>query len=302
MTGRSAPHATLQEIEERIRQLPVLPSMVMHLMQLDPADEHYFEEVQRLLRADPGFAVRVLNFANSAAVAPASPIDSLEQALYLIGCQRAVRLILARSAIQIFLPRLPWQRELWCHAFDVALLTEALAPWLVGPAINAAQAYLAGLLHDVGRFVLYLQAPDELRRVDETGWGSPQALVETELRLCGFTHSELGYLALRKWGVATPLADVVRYHHHPPPLPAGLAPASTALIGLLHDADWISIRLALRSALWTASEPGVLAGLLCAPNVTAPSTLQPPELLAVVRSALSSSRALQKQMGVADKD
>lgn len=289
---------TLQQLEHRLAQLPLLPAMVMQLMQLDPRHDQYFEQVESLLRADPAFAIRVLKFANSAAVAPSRRVTSLEQALLLVGCGGAVGLVLAHSAVQIFLPRHPWERNLWRHAFDVALLAETLAPFLVDAAVNPQRAYLTGLLHDIGRFILYLQAPEELRRVDETGWGSPEALVQAELRLCGFTHAELGYLALKRWSLSDALVEIIRHHHDAPPFGGNLSPADSALITLLGDADWISVKLAVATDLWRTLSDAELTARLAGPAMHARMSISGAELAGHVRLALAKSHAQQQLMGV----
>jgi putative nucleotidyltransferase with HDIG domain len=298
MANTPVQRLTLQQLEQRVSQLPLLPNMVMQLMQLDPAADDYFDRVVELLRSDPAFVVRLLNFANSAALAPASPVASLEQALMLVGCGGAVRLVLGHSAIQIFLPRHPWEKDLWRHAFDVALLAETLAPFVVDAFVDPHSAYLAGLLHDIGRFVLYLQAPDELRRVDETGWGSPQALIDAEIRLCGYTHAELGFLALRKWRLAEPLPEIVRHHHDPLPIRADLAPSDATLISLLHDADWLSMKLSMRSSCWSSMGTEQIAAMLAPPQVGTHLSLARTAQVELVRAALASSHAQQLAMGL----
>ena len=74
-------------------------------------------------------------------------------------------------------------------------------------------AYLAGLLHDIGRFVMMEHATDELQAVDESDWRTPDELIAADFEVYRFTHSELGYLACNRWGLPESVSRVVRDHH-----------------------------------------------------------------------------------------
>jgi putative nucleotidyltransferase with HDIG domain len=238
--------ATLARLEKRISELPVLPAVVVELLHLQRSDDHYFDRVLGAVNRDPAFATRLLQFANSAAIGSPRPITSTSAALLRVGARAAVEMILAHSAAKIFLPRHEWERGLWVHAVMVACLMRRLAPLCAPLRIDPESAYLFGLLHDIGRFVLYLEAPDDLRAVDETDWADPTELVRAEISICGFTHAELGYLALKKWELPNELALAIRFHHTRPFPPPGLPEGFVAMTKLLQDADWIAVTAARR--------------------------------------------------------
>jgi HD-like signal output (HDOD) protein len=256
-----SPASALERLEKRLEQLPLLPEVVHELMSLRQDSPDYFEQVARALHADPAFATRLLQYANSAALGAGRPITTIQEAMLRVGARGAVDLILAHAAAQVFVPRSDWEIRLWKHSVDVAWLMRKLSVLAVEHRGEPDEAYVFGLLHDIGRFVLYLEAPEELRSVEETDWATPDELVEAETRICGFTHSELGYLALRKWRLPDALAEAVRWHHTRP-LPLGSIDGRyRALNALLQDADWIAVaaeraesgdgaaRAALRGAL-----------------------------------------------------
>mgnify|MGYP001825886387 CR=1 FL=1 len=70
-----------------------------------------------------------------------------------------------------------------------------------------------GLLHDVGRFVMFKEAPNALRAIDEGDWETPEALVAEERSVCGITHGELGAAACEKWRLPEQISYVVEHHH-----------------------------------------------------------------------------------------
>jgi putative nucleotidyltransferase with HDIG domain len=233
-------NTTLKRLEQRLHELPLLPRVVMSLLELDPKQDDYYENVMSYVSADPAFAARVLQFANSTAVAAAKPATTLRTALMLVGATGAVNYIVARSAVQIFMPRADWQRNLWHHALYVAALCRQFAQEFM-PAISPEQAHLAGLLHDIGRLILYLEAPEQVRDVEETDWSSPEALIEAEKSVCGFTHAELGYLAACKWRLPDSLAALIRYHHVVDINAAPVSRESLPLLRILKFSDWVAV-------------------------------------------------------------
>ncbi|MBT9555479.1 MAG: HDOD domain-containing protein [Myxococcales bacterium] len=236
---------TLAKLQQHLDELPVLPVVLVGLLRADPKSESYFEDVERLVLSDPAFTTRILRYANSAASAPSRPIVRVREALSRLGSAGAVNLILASSAARVFVPRYEWSKALWIHALGVAALARALAPLSRRqPRIDAEVAYVCGLLHDIGRFILYLESPEELHRVDESDWSTPAELIAAERALCGFTHAELGGQAALKWGLPEGLAELI-LHHHEAPTPSTPAPMAR-LMELIRAADWLDVSIAKR--------------------------------------------------------
>jgi len=288
--------ATLERLESRIDQLPLLPDVVVGLLRLDPLADDYFDRVAALIRSDPAFATRLLRYANSASLAATRPVSTIDQSLMLVGCKGAVELGLGHSAMRVFVPSHDWERDLWRHAFDVACLMQAFSSSVATRPMDAHKAYLFGLLHDIGRFILYLEAPEALRRVDEMAWSTPQELINAETAICGFTHAELGYLAIRKWRLPDELAEVVRYHHLLPDDPrlATLRP----VIHLTQDADWLSVTLAVQLDLWRSLSAAELHARLAPRQLLSRYGLADDDAVALVRDALQRSTHMQRALGI----
>ena len=81
------------ELERHVRDLPVLPSVVANLMALDRNDDSYFEDIVKLVGADPNFSARLLAAANSADSSPRSPVTTLSAAVSRIGALSATNVI-----------------------------------------------------------------------------------------------------------------------------------------------------------------------------------------------------------------
>ncbi len=235
-----AGEAALREMESHIDELPLLPQVLVRILQLDASGEDYFERFEEMATEDPAFAVRIVALANSASSAPVSPIDTIKGALARLGAGTVANFFASLSVQRVFVPREPSQIKLWQHSIETAVASQYIAQAANTLNIDPDQAYLAGLLHDIGRFVMFEHAAPELREVEERAWETPDELVDAEMDVYQYTHSELGYLACMRWGLPDSIAATVRAHHDPfPEVPtAGSQAAQVFCVAL---ADRISI-------------------------------------------------------------
>ncbi len=205
--------AALAGMERKIDELPMLPQVLVRILQISTAQDDYFEQIDNVAREDPPFAVRLLAMANSASSSPVTPVKSIRDALTRVGATTITSLVASLAVQRVFVPSLPSQVALWKHAIRVAVAAEAIAGLMPVLKVDRGQAYLGGLLHDIGRFVMFEHAPESLLKVDESHWNSPERLIDADVEIFKFTHSELGYLACSRWGLPGDLAEVVRRHH-----------------------------------------------------------------------------------------
>ncbi len=223
----------------KLEQLPVLPAVVVRLMGLSPQSDGYFEEVLSISGEDPGLAVRVIHAANSALSAPRQPIETLQGAIARLGASHIGNLVAALAVTQVFVPKTRTEVDLWVHAVEVATccrLIAANAPF----GVDQHSAYLCGLLHDIGRFVLYDQAPEIFHAADDRGWDTPGPLVAAEHRVFGFDHADIGHRLCVKWSIPRRIAAVVRDHHRPVELKQPV-PAEDRLVAVVEMADRLSV-------------------------------------------------------------
>ena len=232
----------LRSMEHHIDELPLLPQVLVRILQLDSASDRYFEQFEELASEDPAFAVRVVALANSAASSPVVPIVTIRDALARMGSATINSMVASLSVQRVFMPTQPSQVRLWCHAVETAVTSEAIARLFPEVKLDSAQAYLTGLLHDIGRFVMLEHAAPELKKVDESEWKSPEELIQADIDVYNFTHSELGYLACKRWGLPDALGKVIRVHHDA--FEERLLPGSmAAAVACVQVADRIGIYL-----------------------------------------------------------
>ncbi|MCF6251671.1 MAG: HDOD domain-containing protein [Methylococcaceae bacterium] len=237
---------TLSRMMEKLQDLPILPVVVTRLMALSPNDEDFFEKVLELAYDDPPFSVRLIQFANSASQAPATPITTLPLAVARVGAQQIVGLMFSMAVLRVFVPSTKGQCNLWIHAIQVAITSKAIATLVPSLAIDPEQAYLCGLMHDIGRFVLFDESIEELGRIDETNWTTPEELIDAEVELCGFNHAELGWHACQIWKLPKIIQLCVKQHHnYSMPTSNPKYKKLTNLLHVIQVADFFSILIML---------------------------------------------------------
>lgn len=269
-------------------------------MVLDHADPTYFEQVVDLVSSEPNFSARLLSMANSAESAPRNPITTLNAAVSRLGSLNASNVVLAVAVTTVFVPRDAWEKSLWRHALQVALAARALTKHAivdVDRELDPDEVYTAALLHDVGRFVMFRDAPEQLRIIDEGDWHTPEALIEKELEICGLTHTELGVLACQHWHLPEFVVAVVRDHHKSASdvlwSPAAKA---TALIKLA-DLAMFPSAMPGTPGLETLDEDALDA--LLRPSIPAFLKITPHQLRALITETSQEAERVSKAIGVA---
>jgi putative nucleotidyltransferase with HDIG domain len=197
-------------------RLPALPQVLLQLLELCDHDDVGIAEIGAVVAKDAVIAAEVVRIANSPYYRPSRALENLDQCLSVLGTGTVRRIALNQSVVELF-GRFQRQgefdlRHFWFHALCVAVTARELARRL-GYA-NHEEAYLAGLLHDVGQLALLVVAADRYLPMFRDFPGE-QALMRQEQQTFGLTHAEVGAWLAQRWGLRSLLADSILYHHEP---------------------------------------------------------------------------------------
>jgi len=235
MTERTV---SLEVLLASINDLPPLPQAAMKVLHLIEDPESTMRQLAEVLSLDEALLGRVLTWANSPYYAGLSKVRTTEQAMMRLGLSTLRQLVLASSAASLLGRPLRGyamvRGELWRHSIAVA--SGARIVMTHQHRAMGDRAYVAGLLHDVGKLVFdeYVQQTDFWMRREPVD-GAPQkpSFDEIEAELLGIDHAELGAEAARCWNLPDDLVDAIRYHHNPP----GAAGDAFLLASAVHVAD-----------------------------------------------------------------
>lgn len=154
------------DILNRAPDLPSLPDVYYRVETVLEDPNFSLEQLSEAIQVDPSISTRLLKLANSAYYGFPSKIDTITRAATIIGTQEIRELILATAVISIF-QGMPVgavsMRSFWEHSIACGLAARAIADCR-GEA-NVERFYVAGLLHDIGRLVLYLGQPHEMNEL-----------------------------------------------------------------------------------------------------------------------------------------
>ncbi len=212
---RQLPESILLAIEAG--RVPSPPQVLLRLLQLVDDEQAGIGELAALVAQDPGLATRLLGVANSPALRRNGELHSLEHCLAVLGT-RLVRTIATCLSLQnLFEPgtavATPELARFWGHSLLVAELSRRIAQ--AAGLAHPDEAYLAGLLHDVGQLVLLAALGEPYARL-LAEYGDSAALVDQEMLAFATHHGEIGAWLADRWQLDSPFADGILFHHADP--------------------------------------------------------------------------------------
>lgn len=224
----------LQRLVREVRDLPALPESTLKVMHLTDDPRTNAADIARALSVDQAMTARLLKLANSAFYGGMRRVATVTDAVVLLG-QRTVRNMAMALSCQEMLGRaLPGYGmntgDLWRHSFCCAYAAQCLAR-RAGYRV-AEEAFVGGLLHDIGKVIINLYLQAEFAKVSKLAALASLPFMEAERLVLGFDHAEAGARVLEKWNLPAPLVASVRFHHAPQD-----QPAPSPLTAIVHLAD-----------------------------------------------------------------
>jgi putative nucleotidyltransferase with HDIG domain len=209
-------------------RVPVFPQAALRALNLIRDPEVNLADVVEAASLDPAIAGLLMRLANSALFGSRTFINTLSKAIVRLGFATSQRVVTAAALGPMFSS--PALQTAWKHSLAVADLSEQLAAR--GGTIDPAEAYLAGLLHDVGRIALLsLPLYDSARLQGLEQGGCPQLYAES--LLLRTSHAALGAQIVAGWRLPDRMILAIRCHHRP-------EETETPLASLLYIAEYLS--------------------------------------------------------------
>lgn len=224
---------------QRSTKLPSLPALYYELVQATQNLNTSIADISNIIRRDQSLASRLLRLANSVFYGLPTAVGTLEEAVQLIGLREIQNLVLATTVIKAFdkLPtRLVDVTSFWQHSVACGLASALLAEQRHDPLPE--RFFVGGLLHDIGRLVLFINAPLESQEILRRCEREAELSHKIEREVIGFDHAQLGAELVSFWKLPRPLVEMIGCHHNA----AGSA-AAFADAFLIHYADFLTSAL-----------------------------------------------------------
>ncbi|MEM9083892.1 MAG: HDOD domain-containing protein [Planctomycetota bacterium] len=211
---QSAVEAAVREIAH----IATLPEITVRIIELVEDPTSTAQDLRTVIENDPALCARVLKVVNSSFYGTPGQVESIERAIVLLGLNAVKNIAISASLTKLFkggevAPGFS-AKELWVHCVATATAAKRLAMEL-GMALTD-QAFLAGLIHDVGLMVeLQVDRSKLIDVVSELGSPPQKDIRALEAKIFGANHEQFGAGLCKKWKFPNSLVEVVGKHHEP---------------------------------------------------------------------------------------
>jgi HD-like signal output (HDOD) protein len=225
-------------IVEVTGDLPPMPHIAAQVIDKLSDEDSTAQQIHKLLIKDQALAARVLRVANSPYYGASRSIATLRDAVMFMGFDSVKSLVMTAVLKGLFSNVGLAEKLLWEHAVGCGLAARK-----IGEEVHfgrSEEAYLAGLIHDVGKAALFLRAPAVMQEIMEEVYNEGEYFCEIEQRRLGFTHADVGGIIADKWRFSNDIQEAIANHHQP-----DQAGASTDLTRIVSLANSICHKLSV---------------------------------------------------------
>jgi len=232
--------AVVERILRRVDEIPPLPTVVVKAIKTLNDPKSSSADVAKVISQDEGLTAKILKLANSAYYGFPRSIGTLSEAITVLGYNTVKSLIYAASAHAHLSGELQGyaldRGELWRHSLGVAIVCREIAKKVKYKDIE--QAFVAGLLHDIGKIVLNQFVKFGFTLILRKVETERVPFHEAERDVLGFDHTDIGSKIAEKWNLPPELVDAIAHHHSPEK-----SEVSPALTSIVHLGDAICLML-----------------------------------------------------------
>jgi putative nucleotidyltransferase with HDIG domain len=225
ISPRITPLGTLRD---SIQELPTIPETLNRILDLLEDPDSGARDLAEVMRSDPPLAAKILRLANSPLYRKQRTLTTIQEGVAVLGYRTVRQVALCVSVISTLAGECAERgspldyRQLWRHGVTVGTLAGQLARLRGG--LDPETVFTAGLLHDLGKFVLVLEFPGTYGSLLAERRREGRRLAEMERRELGFDHARAGEELANAWNFPVELAEPIGAHHdlQPPSVPAAV--------------------------------------------------------------------------------
>ncbi|MCP4706192.1 MAG: HDOD domain-containing protein, partial [candidate division Zixibacteria bacterium] len=194
------------------KELSSLPQVLAEVLKISSDDNSSADDLTRVILKDPALTAKLLRVVNSPFCGQAREVSSIKQAVMALGIRTVMALALSTSVYDLTdrITSLIDRKKFWRHSLEVAIASRMIAE-KIGYK-SPEEAFVVGLLHDIGVLILESSFPEEFKRI----WrlvesGEKQELIEQ--KTWGTDHARAGQFLMDQWGIPKKLGEAIGAHH-----------------------------------------------------------------------------------------
>jgi putative nucleotidyltransferase with HDIG domain len=211
------PGLRFRQTLERIEHLPTLPEVITRILSMVEDADSSIHRISEVVGQDQSLVASILRMVNSPYYGLSHRVVSIQHAIVVLGLRSVRNIALSSVLVKTFGESSRDHRFdrslLWRHTVACAVAARYLAQHL--RSCDPEEAFLAGLLHDIGLVVYDQHFHDEFRRVIDVVVERRQSLCTVEREILGHDHGEAGAILARRWSFPPPVVDAIACHHRP---------------------------------------------------------------------------------------
>jgi putative nucleotidyltransferase with HDIG domain len=222
-----------------VSNIATLPEVTAKIVKTVEDPKSNAQQLHKIVSHDPALVARILKVVNSSFYGLPGQIASIERAIVMLGLNAVKNIAVAASIGQLFRATKLCEgftaKDLWSHCVGVAIVARELARQ--SKLAIADEAFLAGMIHDIGLLVSLQVWPEKLKRACEEAMKTGQSLTAVERTMMGVDHQQLGAALAEKWQFPRSCQLVAGFHHDSTWIPAG----AQGLVSLIALADQLCV-------------------------------------------------------------
>jgi putative nucleotidyltransferase with HDIG domain len=208
----------LQRIAARAGDLPPMPVLAVQALQMTKDPKVSARDLQAVIARDQALAARILRIVNSAMFALRGEVSTISHAVAVLGMDAIRSIIMSASVHQVLQTGEGKGRDLgtkllFDHSWGAATAARILAENTRYP--NAEEAFLCGLMHDIGKPILMTNFPARYTQIMAEVYAGRAGFHTLELQAFGFSHAHMGALVAERWNFPWRFSEAIGFHHDP---------------------------------------------------------------------------------------
>ncbi|MDA8168198.1 MAG: HDOD domain-containing protein [Nitrospiraceae bacterium] len=234
-----------KDIILKTADLPAVPHVATKILDLIEDENASLEDLKKAIMADQSLTTRILKIANSAFYNVRQNVDTISDAISIVGLNTIKSITLAVSTREIYKSYGIIEQKLWEHSMGVSVAAGVIAGEV--PFIKKEEAVVAGLLHDIGKVVMNNSQPEKFSMLINAVHEEGAPFSKIELDYFEYSHAEAGFVLAEKWGFTEVLANTILGHHcwNGPGAVSGKDPYTRSLCLIIALADALCAKLGL---------------------------------------------------------
>lgn len=207
--------SSIEELLKEIEHLKPIPAVVNQIMAAVEKPDSSMAEIAEIIMYDPSITANILKICNSAYFSLPRKIDSVQDAVTMMGIEQVVDIVLLKSGAENLQNGQEGyglhEGELWKHAVSSALIARTLAE--KKGSMNKHIIFTAALLKDIGKVILDRFVSDSYEKIDTLVANEGFSFREAEKKVIGIDHAELGGIIAKLWDFSPKMINMIRHHH-----------------------------------------------------------------------------------------